>query len=228
MTCAVEARVRRELETGPIDRSSESHILGQRSIGSGLGLWVVSKYLWRTRHYSAGDGDGLASRRLPIVLALEVEASTDRPAVSAEPPTDPRHEHCEPAMGARDRCRADQRAQIHGAEEEGPPSRGWKTFLHNHADGFAAMDLFVVPTVSFQPLNGLLIMGHSRRRILWLGEGRQATRVPINDRLLKSSPVKTFIAAFTPPLLCGTPAVASPISTPVRAPISTRSLQAPR
>ena len=29
----------------------------------------------------------------------------------------------------------------------GPPSQGWKTFLHNHADGIAAMDLFVVPTV---------------------------------------------------------------------------------
>ena len=46
------------------------------------------------------------------------------------------------------------------------PSHGWKTFLHNHADGIAAMDLFVVPTVSFRLLYGLLIMGHSRRRIL--------------------------------------------------------------
>src|SRR6476620_4174419 len=51
----------------------------------------------------------------------------------------------------------------------GPPSQGWKTFLLNHADGIAAMDLFVVPTVSFQLLYGLLIMGHSGRRILWLG-----------------------------------------------------------
>jgi len=50
----------------------------------------------------------------------------------------------------------------------GPPSQGWKTFFHNHADGIAAMDLFVVPTVSFRLLYGLLIMGHSRRRILWL------------------------------------------------------------
>ena len=31
------------------------------------------------------------------------------------------------------------------------------------------MDLFVVPTVSFRLLYGLLIMGHGRRRILWLG-----------------------------------------------------------
>ncbi|WP_439924503.1 hypothetical protein [Nitrobacter sp. JJSN] len=34
----------------------------------------------------------------------------------------------------------------------GPPSQGWKTFLRNHADGIAAMDLFVVPTISFRLL----------------------------------------------------------------------------
>ncbi len=53
--------------------------------------------------------------------------------------------------------------------KRGPPSQGWKTFLHNHADGIAAMDLFVVPTLSFRPLYGLLIMGHGRRQILRLG-----------------------------------------------------------
>jgi hypothetical protein len=51
----------------------------------------------------------------------------------------------------------------------GPPSQGWKTFLHNHADGIAAMDLFVVPTISFRLLYGLLILGHGRRQILWFG-----------------------------------------------------------
>src|SRR6266853_430447 len=51
----------------------------------------------------------------------------------------------------------------------GPPSQGWKTFLNNHADGIAAMDLFVVPTISFRLLYGLLIMGHGRRQILWFG-----------------------------------------------------------
>ena len=51
----------------------------------------------------------------------------------------------------------------------GPPSQGWKTFLRNHADGIAAMDLFVVPTISFRLLYGLLIMMHGRRQILWLG-----------------------------------------------------------
>src|ERR1700738_4252565 len=52
-------------------------------------------------------------------------------------------------------------------KRRGPPSQGWKTFLHNHADGIAAMDLFVVPTISFRLLYGLLIMGHGRRQILW-------------------------------------------------------------
>jgi hypothetical protein len=50
-----------------------------------------------------------------------------------------------------------------------PPSQGWKTFLHNHADGIASMDLFVVPTISFRLLYGLLILQHDRRQILWLG-----------------------------------------------------------
>ena len=35
------------------------------------------------------------------------------------------------------------------ARRRGPPSQGWKTFLRNHADGIAAMDLFGVPTTCF-------------------------------------------------------------------------------
>ena len=49
------------------------------------------------------------------------------------------------------------------ARHRKPPSQGWKTFLHNHADGFASIDLFVVPTLSFRLLFGLLIMLHGRR-----------------------------------------------------------------
>jgi hypothetical protein len=55
------------------------------------------------------------------------------------------------------------------ARRRGSPSQGWKTFLHNHADGIVAIDLFVVPTISFRLLYGLLIIGHGRRQILWFG-----------------------------------------------------------
>ena len=55
------------------------------------------------------------------------------------------------------------------ARRRRPPSQGWKTFLRNHADGIASMDLFVVPTISFRLLYGLLILQHARRELLWLG-----------------------------------------------------------
>ncbi len=51
----------------------------------------------------------------------------------------------------------------------GPPSQGWKTFLHSHADSIAAMDLFLVPTISFRLLYGLLVVGHGRIQTLWFG-----------------------------------------------------------
>jgi hypothetical protein len=40
------------------------------------------------------------------------------------------------------------------AKARQPPSQGWRTFLRNHADGIASIDLFVVPTVSFRLLYG--------------------------------------------------------------------------
>jgi hypothetical protein len=55
------------------------------------------------------------------------------------------------------------------ARRRQPPSQGWKTFLRNHTDGIASMDLFVVPTISFRLLYGFLILQHSRRELLWLG-----------------------------------------------------------
>jgi transposase InsO family protein len=55
------------------------------------------------------------------------------------------------------------------AKRRRPPSQGWKTFLRNHADAIASMDTFVVPTISFRLLYGLVILHHSRRELLWLG-----------------------------------------------------------
>ena len=72
------------------------------------------------------------------------------------------------------------------ARRRGPPSQGWKTFLRNHADGIAAIDLFVVPTVSFRLLYGLLIMGHGRRQILWLGVTPHPTAEWIANQLTEA------------------------------------------
>jgi transposase InsO family protein len=50
----------------------------------------------------------------------------------------------------------------------GPPSQGWLTFLHNHAPNIAAMDLFVVPTIGFDLLYVLVIVGLERRDLVWI------------------------------------------------------------
>jgi hypothetical protein len=44
------------------------------------------------------------------------------------------------------------------AKRSRPPSQGWKTFLRNHADGIASIDLYVIPTISFRLLYGLLVL----------------------------------------------------------------------
>jgi hypothetical protein len=50
-----------------------------------------------------------------------------------------------------------------------PPSQGWRTFLSNHADGIAAVDLFVLPTLAFRILYCLVIIRHGRR--IWVSFG---------------------------------------------------------
>jgi hypothetical protein len=49
-------------------------------------------------------------------------------------------------------------------KRRGPPSQGWRTFLRNHAPDIAAMDLFVIPTISFNLLYALVIVRIDRRQ----------------------------------------------------------------
>jgi len=72
------------------------------------------------------------------------------------------------------------------AKQKRPPSQGWRTFLRNHADGVASMDLFVVPTASFRLLYGLLILQHGRRQIMWLGATAHSTAEWITRQLMET------------------------------------------
>ena len=47
-----------------------------------------------------------------------------------------------------------------------PPSQTWRTFLANHLDEIASVDLFTVPTVTFRVLFCLVVLRHDRRRVL--------------------------------------------------------------
>jgi hypothetical protein len=55
------------------------------------------------------------------------------------------------------------------------PSQTWKTFLRNHAEAITAIDMFVVPTLSFDLLFAFLILGHGRRQLLWIEVTRHPT-----------------------------------------------------
>jgi transposase InsO family protein len=46
------------------------------------------------------------------------------------------------------------------------PSQSWRTFLQNHAGAIAAMDFFLVPTVTCRLLYVLVIITHERRKVL--------------------------------------------------------------
>jgi transposase InsO family protein len=56
-----------------------------------------------------------------------------------------------------------------------PPSQSWRTFLRNHADAIAAIDMCVVPTVTFERLFAFLVVGHARRQLLWFEVTRHPT-----------------------------------------------------
>src|SRR5258706_3507464 len=56
-----------------------------------------------------------------------------------------------------------------------PPSQSWKTFLRNHAQAIAAIDLCVVPTLTFERLFAFLVLGHGRRQLIWFEVTRHPT-----------------------------------------------------
>ena len=58
---------------------------------------------------------------------------------------------------------------------QNPPSQTWKTFLQNHAEAIAAIDMCIVPTLTFDLLFAFLVLGHGRRQLLWFEVTRHPT-----------------------------------------------------
>ena len=58
---------------------------------------------------------------------------------------------------------------------QNPPSQTWKTFLRIHAQAIAAIDLCLVPTLTFKRLFAFLVLGHGRRQMLWFEVTRHPT-----------------------------------------------------
>src|SRR5438552_4170715 len=70
----------------------------------------------------------------------------------------------------------------------GPPSQGWCTFLCNHAPDIAAMDLFIVPTIGFDLLYGLVIVRLARRDLVWINVTTHPTAEWIARQITEAFP----------------------------------------
>jgi transposase InsO family protein len=74
------------------------------------------------------------------------------------------------------------------ARRRRPPSPGWRTFLRNHTTHIAAVDLFVVPTIGFKLLYGLVILPLEWRRLVWTNVTANPTAEWIARRITEAFP----------------------------------------
>jgi transposase InsO family protein len=73
-------------------------------------------------------------------------------------------------------------------KRHGAPSQGWKTFLRNQTAGIASIDLFVVRTISFKLIYGLVILRHARRRLVTISVTNNPTAEWIAGQVTEAFP----------------------------------------
>jgi hypothetical protein len=147
-----------------------------RSVDLYLAPAAVSLSARSRGHLQARHAVAQASEWLLSLLALEVPRRVGRPAVSAEIRGLVRTiSRDNPLLGVPTQSWrvADTRIDIaqltiarYMSRRRGPPSPGWRAFLLHHAAQIAAVDLFVIPTVGFKLLYGLVILRLERRQLV--------------------------------------------------------------
>src|SRR5271154_4495884 len=73
----------------------------------------------------------------------------------------------------------------------GTPSQNWRTFLGNHAEGIAAIDMFVVVSASFRLLYVMIILGHARRKIVRTAVTQHPTAAWLSRQVTEAFPWDT-------------------------------------
>jgi len=74
---------------------------------------------------------------------------------------------------------------------QGTPSQSWLTFLHNHIEGIAAIDMFVVASASFRLLYVMIILAHDRRSIVRTAVTEHPTAAWLSRQLIEAFPWDT-------------------------------------
>jgi putative transposase len=73
----------------------------------------------------------------------------------------------------------------------GTPSQNWRTFLRNHAEGIAAIDMFVVSSASFRLLYVMIILAHDRRNIVLTAVTEHLTAAWLSRQVTEAFPWDT-------------------------------------
>jgi putative transposase len=71
------------------------------------------------------------------------------------------------------------------------PSPPWRAFLAAHRHDIAAIDFFVVPTLTFRRLFGFVILRHHRRELIHIGVTNQPTAAWAAQQIVHAFPDET-------------------------------------
>jgi transposase InsO family protein len=71
------------------------------------------------------------------------------------------------------------------------PSPSWRTFLKQHVEAIAAIDMFIVVSATFQMLYVVIVLRHDRRRIAHFGVTRHPTQVWLAHQVTEAFPWDT-------------------------------------
>jgi putative transposase len=80
---------------------------------------------------------------------------------------------------------------MRSAPRDPEPAKRWLAFLRHHRDVIAAMDFFTVPTVTFDLLYCIFIIGHGRRRILHFNVTRHPASAWLVQQLREAFPYES-------------------------------------
>ena len=78
----------------------------------------------------------------------------------------------------------------------GTPSQNWRSFLRNHAEGIAAIDMFVVASASFRLLYVMIILAHDRRKIMRTAVTEHPTAAWLSRQVTEAFPWDTALRAI--------------------------------
>lgn len=158
-------------------------------------LYGYGRDSWRRWCWSSRQPDPVVPSGIPAVLAMALEIR--RPSVEREVRDLIRQmSGANPLWGA---------PRIHGellklgievsqatvakymVRRRGTSSQNWRTFLRNHTEGIAAIDVFVVASASFRLLYVVIVLAHDRRKIVRTGLTEHPTAAWISRQVTDAS-----------------------------------------